>query len=247
VITSLKALRSSATVAHVGPLVLFMGLSSLVPWFKTANSALPWYQAAPEHWLYPLQCLIVGAFLWMCRAHYRLAPWRGLPLAALFAVVGIGCWVLPAELWLSWQTASPPAWWEWLGIAERKDGFDPSIFTGSAFTLTVGLRLLRMVVIVPLVEELFWRGFLTRYVQAGEKEFTRVPFGKHSWLAFWIVTLAVTAIHQQVDWLAAFIWGSLMYLLCTSTKSLGACLIMHGIGNLLLGLYVLKTQQWGFW
>jgi uncharacterized protein len=229
------------------PLVVFMLISALVPVFKTANSALPWYEAAPEHWLYPLQCIVVGAILWSFRSHYTLQPWRNLGLALLLGTVGIGVWVLPAWLFAQWKVETPPSWWEWLGFVERKDGFDPTLFSGTSYTITVVLRFVRMVVIVPFVEELFWRGFLMRYVVAGEREFTRVPFGKHSWPCFWIVTLAVTLIHQQADWAAAFVWGSLMYLLATKTKSLGACIVMHAVGNLLLGLYVLRTQQWGFW
>jgi CAAX prenyl protease-like protein len=137
----------------------------------------------------------------------------------------------------------------WCGLVERKEGFDPTIFPAASgsYMLTVALRFIRMVCIVPWVEELFWRGFLMRYVQAGEKEFTAIPFGKHSLPAYAIVTLAVTFIHAKEDWLAAFAWGSLMYYLAVRTRSLGACLVMHAVGNFLLGCYVMKTQQWGFW
>jgi membrane protease YdiL (CAAX protease family) len=38
-----------------------------------------------------------------------------------------------------------------------------------------------------------------------------------------------------------------MYFVAVRTKSLGACVFMHAVGNLALGLYVMKTQQWGFW
>jgi uncharacterized protein len=243
--------RKSATFAHTAPLLLFMAISALVAPFKTENSALPWYQQAPEHWLYPLQILAVGALLFWCRAHYTLRPWRGMGLAVLLGVAGIAVWVLPAQLYLAWHSAgaTEPAWWEWLGIVERTQGFTPTLFPehSSAYWLTVLLRFARMVLIVPLVEELFWRSFLMRYLQAGEKLFTRVPFGKHSWVAYAVVTLAVTFIHSTEDWAAAFIWGSLMYLLAVKTRSLGACVLMHAVGNLVLGLYIMKTQQWGFW
>ena len=235
----------SPAVAHTAPLVIFMLMSAAVGLFQIENSALPWYQRAPEHWVYPVQCLVVGAVLLYFREHYQLSPWRGLGLAALLAVVGIAVWVLPASLYHAGQ----PGWWEWLGIAERADGFNPSIFptSSAAWWSSVLLRFFRMVIVVPLVEELFWRGFLMRYVQAGDRDFRSVPFGQHSWRTFWIVTLAVTLIHQPADYLGAFVWGSLVYLLAVRTKSLGACVFMHAAGNLLLGLYVMKTQQWGFW
>lgn len=255
----------SPAVAHIAPLVLFMLLTESVKLFLVENSALPWYQRAPEHWVYPVQCVIVGAVLLFFRKHYTLAPWRGLLLASALAAVGIAVWVLPAMLYRE----GLPSWCEWLGVVKRDVGFDPSIFeTGSTTTVlsaseerrwllvshhsmawwaTVIARFFRMVIIVPLVEELFWRGFLMRYVQAGDRDFRTVPFGKHKWKTFWITTVAVTLIHNPSDYLSAFMWGSLMYFVAVKTKSLGACVFMHAVGNLLLGLYVVQTKQWGFW
>ena len=262
--------HQSSAAAHIAPLVLFMLITASTDLFRIENSALPWYQRAPEHWVYPVQCLIVGAMLLYFRRHYTLTPWKGLGLAALLGVVGIAAWVLPSVLYHEGQSD----WLEWLGVAKRTEGFDPDIFDvtavdsdwhtaiyrsdipawlwdlahhSSAWWLTVFLRFFRGVIIVPFVEEIFWRGFLMRYVQAGDRDFRTVPFGQHSWKAFWIVTLAVTLIHQPSDYLGAFVWGSLMYWLAVKTKSLGACVFMHAVGNLLLGLYILQTKQWGFW
>ncbi len=264
-ITARQPWSPSPAVAHTAPLVVFMLITELASLVRVENSALPWYQSAPEHWVYPLQCVIVGALLLCFRHHYTLRPWRGLGLAVLLAVLGIAVWVLPASLYHPGQ----PAWWEWLGAAARDKGFEPNVFNdplpktpmeaiyrgeapawcfhSPAWFATVILRFVRMVVIVPFVEELFWRGFLMRYVQADGRSFLTVPFGKHSWRAFWIVTLAVTLIHQPEDYLGAFVWGSLMYWLAVRTKSLGACVFMHAFGNLLLGIYVMATGKWGFW
>lgn len=255
----------SPAVAHTAPLVVFMLVTELANLLRVENSALPWYQYAPEHWVYPLQCVIVGALLLFFRNHYMLKPWRGLGLAAVLAVVGIAVWVWPASLYHPGQ----PGWLEWFGVTARDKGFDPGVFKdappktpmeaiyrgeapawashSTAWCITVTLRFLRMVVIVPFVEELFWRGFLMRYVQADGRSFLTIPFGRHSWRAFWIVTLAVTLVHQPEDYLGAFVWGSLMYWLALRTKSLGACVFMHAAGNLLLGIYVMATEKWGFW
>ena len=54
-------------------------------------------------------------------------------------------------------------------------------------------------------------------------------------------------MHQPGDYLGALIFGTLMYFLCVRTKSLAACVIMHAIANLILGIYVMKTRLWGFW
>ena len=104
-----------------------------------------------------------------------------------------------------------------------------------------------MGIVVPLVEELFWRGFLMRFVIAEGRPFEKVPFGTHAWKAFWMTTAGVTLIHSTPDMLAAFVWGCLVYWLAVKSRSLGGCVLMHGAANVALGLYVLQTEQWGFW
>lgn len=241
----------SPAVAHVVPLLGFMFCSELATLVRIDNPELPWFRSAPEHWVYPLQCLVIGVLLWLWRRHYTFTPWRGLWMAGALGAAGIAVWITPGAVYENWMRPgmTPPDWWEWLGIVERKEGFDPGIFSSGSFAhaVTVASRFVRMVMIVPLVEELFWRGFLMRYVQAGGKDFTAVPFGRHSWPTYWITTIAVTLVHQPSDYLAAFVWGSLVYFVAVRTKSLGACVFMHAVGNFLLGLHVMNTQQWGYW
>src|SRR5688572_30808428 len=93
-----SALRSP-TFAHVAPLAVFLGFVALVPLVSVENSMLPWWRHAPEHWIYPLQTIVVGALLWLCRAHYTFPPLRGFPLAIALGIVGILWWCLPAFLW----------------------------------------------------------------------------------------------------------------------------------------------------
>ena len=248
--SSLSQLRASSTAAHVLPLMLFTLLTAVPGWFKIENPELPWYQQAPEHWVYPLQTMFCGGLLLWFRQHYQMAPWRGLGLACLFALTGILLWITPAWLYAKLATGvEAPEWWAWLGLVDRRDGFDPTILSKwpAWQSAAIGMRFVRMVVIAPCVEEMMWRGFLMRYVNAGDSGWRSVPFGTHSWKGFWIVTAMVTLIHNPEDYLTAFIWGSLVYVLAVRTRSLGPCVFMHGLGNLLLGLYALRTQQWGFW
>lgn len=247
-------LRSSSTAAHVVPLLLFVLLTSLPSLFRIENAALPWYRQGPEHWMYPMQTLLCGGLLWWWRTHYQLNPWRMLPLAVLLGGLGIAMWIAPNFIFriMSLENGGwEPGIWKWFGFTERLDGFDPALLeswpawqAGSVF-----MRFVRMVVVVPLVEEVFWRGFLMRYIVAEIRHtgWRQIPFGSHHWLSFAITTLAVTFIHNSEDWAAAFIWGSLMYWLAARSKSLGACVVMHAVGNLMLGVYVLQSRQWGFW
>ena len=243
--------RLSPTSAHVTPLAVFLALTALVPLVAVENTMLPWWRHAPEQWVYPMQTVVVGLLLWLCRRHYRLEPMRGFMLATSFGIIGIVWWCLPAFLWQKLDAAgvSVPEWAAWFGVAERKDGFDPTLFRDQPFWQNgvLVMRFLRMVVIVPLAEEIFWRGFLMRFVQADGGDFQRIPFGRHTWPAFAVSTLGFMFVHDRTDWLGALGFGALMYLLAVRTKSLAACVLMHAVANLLLGLYVVGTGQWGFW
>lgn len=243
-------LRASATAAHVMPLLVFTALLAVPGVFRIENPELPWYLQAPEHWVYPLQTLIGAGLLFAFRQHYQFGPRRGWLLAVVFAFVGIAVWIAPSWLYKQLTTGeSRPDWWVWLGMVERDKGFDPTLLAAwpTWETGAIIMRFLRMVCVVPLVEEVMWRGFLMRYVNAPDGDWQRVPFGTHSWKGFSIVTLMVMLAHAPHDYLAAFIWASLMYFLAVRSRSLGACVLMHALGNFLLGWYALRTQQWGFW
>jgi len=255
---SLRNLRDNALAAHVAPLVVFSLFMAVPGWFRIENAALPWYQRGPEHWVYPVQTIVCGALLLWWRRNYTLAPWRSPGVAFLFGVIGITAWIAPGIVLLRHQGGDPtaptfhfPAWWEWLKWSDRYDGFDPTLLDShpAGKAASVAMRFVRMVVVVPLVEEIFWRGFLMRYVVAElrQTEWRRVAFGAHHWISFVVTTLAVTFIHNRPDWPAAFVWGVLTYVLAVRTRSLGACVLMHAVGNLILGIYVLQTRQWGFW
>jgi membrane protease YdiL (CAAX protease family) len=48
-------------------------------------------------------------------------------------------------------------------------------------------------------------------------------------------------------WLTSIVWAAMVGLLLIYTRSLGACIVAHGVTNLLLALYVLYTRDWSFW
>jgi uncharacterized protein len=242
------------TRAHVIPFAVFMGFmivlqlaSAFIEW---KHPAAPWWRQDPAQWIYPLQSLAtlgVVAHYWRhFRFHWSL-KWN--LVALVFGAVGIGFWLLPTTLydWLN-LTGKPEGLLGWLGVEERREGFDPGIFENpAAYWLALLMRFFRAVVIVALVEEIFWRGFLMRFVMDWEGNFWRQPFGRAHWKSYLIVTGLFMAAHAPVDYAGAFIYGSLTYLLCVWSKNLGACVVMHGVANLLMGLYVMAYGKYGLW
>lgn len=233
---SIQRWRNSPWLAHLCPLVCFLALQSLVsPLLAEGAANPPWWRLHPEHLIYPLQtivCAVLLAFWWR---RYEFAPLRPVQVlgALLFAATGIAFWIAPVAL----------------GWTERTEGFDPYAL-GSAPLVSGSVlvcRFLRLAVITPLVEEIFWRGFLQRYLVDTREDFWITPLGTFTWFSSFWTTVGVVFVHQAADWPAAAVWGILVAILYVRTRSLSACVLMHSTANLILGVYVLRTEAWGLW
>ncbi|MBP7951322.1 MAG: CAAX prenyl protease-related protein [Verrucomicrobiales bacterium] len=251
----MNSLRQNRTAAHTAPFLAFMLLLVPVDWIKIDNPTLPWWRCAPEHWIYPLQTVVALGLIWYFRKNYTFGPRgvRPMLLGLIVGTAGIAVWVLPSVLFHRWQVASWP-WPDWvktgLGLVSRSEpGFDPDIFSGNsaAWWTAVLLRFVRMAVAVPLLEELFWRSFLWRHLAEPNRDFWLVPFGVWNPAAVGLSILAFTLVHHPSDYLGCLIYGVLISWVALRTRSLAACVVCHAVSNLLLGLYVVQTKQWGFW
>ena len=125
--------------------------------------------------------------------------------------------------------------------------FDPDVFFKSpnAKWAFEGVRLFGAVLVVPFMEELFWRDYLWRQVIA-PNDFKLANVGEWDPMAVAVVCGAFATVHGNW-WLTAIVWGAMVAALLLYTKSLGACILAHATTNLLLALYVLKTHEWNFW
>lgn len=212
------------------------------------ESATAWYLKHPEQWIYPLQTVVTLALVAFWWKNYTMRPVNAGVAAWSVAAgaVGIAVWILPSWLYVRGLAPSIP----WLGFTSRAgEGFDPTIWADQpvVYWSVVGMRFVRMVVAVALAEELFWRGFLWRTLSDPYRDFSQVPHGQWNWKSLAVVVALITVAHSGPDRAASVVWGLLISLLYVRTKSVGACVIAHGTANLLLGIYVMVTRQWGFW
>ena len=222
-------MKNALLRAYCGPFLFFVlsiGLITPLNWLGVANS---------QYVVFPLQTLACGAMVAVWWRHYHLGLPRGLVFTLAVGVLALAIWVSPQELF---------------GFPHRNgdaSSFNPTIFASGSPTYwgTLTLRFLRMVVVVPFVEEIFWRGFLLRYLI--REDFENVPFGTFSWFSFALVTVGFTLEHQPVDYAAAFVTGALFNWVAIRTRSLSSCILAHAVTNLLLGIYIMATRQWGFW
>jgi CAAX prenyl protease-like protein len=102
----------------------------------------------------------------------------------------------------------------------------------------------RAVLIVPVVEELFWRGWMMRWII--HTDFEKVRFGTYAPAAFWITAILFASEHGPY-WDVGLLTGILYNLWMIRTKSLADCILMHAVTNGVLSAYVIATGQWQYW
>jgi CAAX prenyl protease-like protein len=101
------------------------------------------------------------------------------------------------------------------------------------------------VVLVPILEELFWRGWLTRWLIDGN-DFRRVPLGAYTASSFWIGSVMFASEHGPF-WDVGLIAGIAYNWWMCRNKSLADCMLTHAVTNGCLSIYVLVTGEWQYW
>ncbi|MEI2726607.1 MAG: CAAX prenyl protease-related protein [Verrucomicrobiota bacterium] len=102
-----------------------------------------------------------------------------------------------------------------------------------AWALVV-VRIFGMTVIVPPLEEVFYRSLFYRYLI--KYDFMKVPLGHFDGVALAIVATTFGFMHFQ--WLAGIICGVAYQWLVIRKGRLGDAMTAHAITNFLLGVYV---------
>ncbi len=176
---------------------------------------------------------------WLLRGKGIIRPHTRILVASLVGAVGIAAWIGLSQLRLE------DALWvylpEWLRPGARV-GLNPfEVFGAPAVAWAyVTVRLFGLAVVVPVAEELFWRGFMLRWLDGDDWE--KAPLGHFSRRSFLIVTILFTLAHPE--WFAAALYCILLNSLMYWKRDLWACVVAHGVSNLILGFYILISEEW---
>ncbi len=187
------------------------------------------------NWVYALTVLVVGGVLWRCRAEYgelsrQLWPEaRELALAAAVGVAVFGLWI---------QLDAP-----WMRLGEAAASFHPVDAQGRLQWPLIALRLAGAALLVPVMEELFWRSFLMRWVQ--NARFETVAPQSVGLRALLVSTFMFMLAHTL--WLAAIVAGLAYAWLYMRSGKLWLPVIAHAVTNGVLGVWVVATGNWQFW
>jgi len=223
--------RRRPDFVFMAPYLAYLLLLPLKDWVPAAY--LPWATAARG---------ILGLLVfWSLRRHFP-------PLGKPHWPIAITAGVLSAMLWVGGeylfdQIHLGGRFFVFPGVLEVKDPREG--LTALSWASQVVLRLAVATITVPIVEEIFWRGFLLRAFINWDR-FERVPLGTFAWRAF-IGTALLSCLQHPDNWgvsiLCWLAWNGLMYW----KKSLLCLMITHGVTNLVLYLYVIRTGDWQFW
>jgi uncharacterized protein len=217
---------------YVAPFLLYLGLTQIPPLYPESYAVL-----------YSTVVVVVGlATLFLVRGRGLLRPHLRIAPGILIGVIGIVLWIALCRLDVEQQVAGYLP--SFLRPSPRA-GFDPFGFISNPLARAAFLvaRLFGLVVLVPIVEELFWRGFLLRWLVS--PDWQAVPVGRYTPFSFLGVTLLFTLAHPE--WLAAAVYCALLNGLIYWTRDLWNCIVAHAVSNLLLAGYILTTSAWQLW
>lgn len=217
-------------LARVIPFVLFMVLLAVRGQVPEDRS---W--GMDPRWVYGITVLVVGAslaYFWRDYDELRRAPGPGARGVLLGTAVGLIVFFL-------WINLDQP----WMTLGEPTTGFRPVDDAGNLQWPLIAVRLIGAAALVPLMEELFWRSFLMRWID--NPQFQQVDPRRTSLKAVLLSTAVFTLAHTL--WLAAIIAGLAYAWLYRHTGSLWVAVLSHAVTNLALGVWVVWSGNWAFW
>ena len=222
--------------ACVVPFVVFLAAGILEP--GPGDSGVAGRLGIP-HAAYPLiyAVRIAATLVAVVRVWPSIRRWLGRPAwwPPLLGVALVVPWVVLAGLQrdAGWGTA----------LAARA-GYDPfaALGAGSPWAWAfLCLRAAGLVLVVPLIEELFLRGFLMRAVV--DEDFWTVPFGRLTAASAAICMVYAVATHPGEAFAAAG-WFAIVSGIAAATRRPIDAVLAHAGTNLALGAYVLATGSW---
>lgn len=178
--------------------------------------------------LYGLRLLVAALALFYYRDTLRRLDWRcgwrgmaaGLAVAALWFPAA--AWLVPhADMPLALRTFSPDGRGLW-----------------------ILLRTLGSVLVVPIAEELAFRGYLMRRLET--EDFDQLPFARVGLRAL-LISAVVFGLGHGALWLPGIAAGLIYGAVVIRTGRLGEAVLAHATTNALLSIAVIATGQWQLW
>lgn len=210
-----------------GPFIVFVALLAVMPRLDLSP------RISLSLWV----ALTGAAILLMSREILEFRP--VMPVQSALVGVGVFClWVAPDLLSPGWRS-------HWLFQNALTGNLSTSLPAAAlSDPLALSLRVLRAVVIVPIVEELFWRGWLMRYLV--KPDFLSVRLGTFTAVSFWSVA-ALFALEHGPYWDVGLLAGAVYNGWLVRSKRVSDLILAHAVTNACLCAFVLATGRWEYW
>lgn len=233
---NISRLQENNTFTRVAPFVLFMAFIALEEVLRNQHiKGFFHYSDTAILFLYPIKALSTGLLILLFRRSYTELRWQELgklPTTLLSLAVGITVFIL----WIQMD-------WPWAVIG-TSGGYNPTLMSENfTYYFFIISRMIGAVLIVPIMEELFWRSWFLRYLIS--QDFQSVELGRFTFPSFLIGTVMFGLEHNL--WFAGIMAGIIYSLLLYRTKCLTQCIIAHAATNLILSIYILQTGKWELW
>lgn len=217
-----KKLEDSPALTRALPFAVFVGLTFLQGRFGPDGA----------FWIYLLKTVVGAWMIWLVRPLIAEMKWR-FSWEGLIAGVAVFVLWVGIDGWYPQFGAGGPAW-------NPVAHFGAGTFAAGFFIL---VRIAGSALVVPPLEEVFFRSLLYRYLV--NPDFRSVPLGQFGWMPFLITSALFAVEHSQ--WLAGLLCGFAFQALVCWRKRLGDAITAHAVTNLLLGLWVVWKDAWNFW
>ncbi len=231
-----NTLTKNPAFARVTPFVVFMAFIGLEQMLRAMleHQVLDFEDTA-LYWLYLPKVMLVGVILWIYRRDYSEITLKDL-FEGRKTALSIFSGLLVFFLWVNMD-------WT-LGANGKPPGFNPDVFSSQGIKwLIISIRVSGAVIIVPIMEELFWRSFLLRYLI--NSNFLSVAIGRFSFFSCIAVAILFGLEHHYV--FAGIMAGLVFNIIYYISRSIVQCILCHAVANLGLAIYVLNSGHWNFW
>jgi len=217
-----KRLESSPMLVRLAPFALFVALTVSQGHFGESS----------RYWCYLMKTVLGAWMIWIVRPFVPEMKWAFSKEATIVGVL----------VFIIWVGMNP--WYPKLG--EPGNPWNPHAAFGPGSVLAwtfISVRILGSTLVVPVIEEIFYRSFLYRYLI--KPEFQDVPLGRFHGYSFIITSILFGVSHHE--WLAGIACGLIYQGLVCRKNRLGDAISAHAITNFLLGCWVVWKGAWNFW
>ncbi len=224
-----SSLKASPLLARAMPFVLFLALTSCQGTFGIES----------HYWIYLIKCIIGGWMMWTTWSLVSEMRW----FCSLDSVI---TGIMVFALWIALDIPYPK-------LIKPDNSWDLTGHFGETSAIVwffVSVRLAGSTLLVPMLEEVFYRSFLYRYIMTPKWLFA--AHNQFDAKAFLLTSIIFGLTHCH--WIAGILCGMIYQLLVIRTNRLGDAIVAHAITNLLLGIWVVtkgfgyaESPQWHLW